>query len=89
MNQTTNKSYIVCHLNDGTVIDFDKRCNEIGELSYNNDYCMVAFKLVNIKRAHINLAAIPVSQIKRIEFVHSEAFINEFLNEKFLTNERR
>lgn len=70
------KSYIKCILNDGTVLDFDKLCNEISTLDKN----FVKFMLTNPKtHDYTTLGAIPIANIKMIDFVKSKDDIDAVL----------
>ena len=77
-NENPDKPYITCTLVDGTVLDFDKRCEEIDEFGLNHD--MIVFYVKN-KTIGLNLSVIPKSQIKMINFVHTAEEFAELLKE--------
>ena len=77
-NDNPDKPYVTCTLVDGTVLDFDKRCEEIDEFGSNHD--MIVFFVKN-KTIGLNLSAIPKSQIKMINFVHTAEEFAELLKE--------
>ena len=73
-----DKPYITCTLVEGTVLEFDKRCEEIDECGSNHD--MIVFFVKN-KTFGLNLSVIPKSQIKMINFVHTAEEFAELLKE--------
>lgn len=71
-------SYVVCELMTGEVLDFDKLCNEPKIIDGDS---LVKFMCKNEKTGMwVNLAVIPVVNIKCIKYVHSCEVINKVIS---------
>lgn len=71
-------SYIVCELMSGETLAFDGMCNAAEVNGRMGDH--IVFRYNNGEK-FLNLAAVPMSNIKYIKYIHSQKVINNVMNE--------
>lgn len=78
LNKPVLDSYIVCELMSGETLAFDGMCNAAEVNGRMGDH--IVFRYNNGEK-FLNLAAVPMSNIKYIKYIHSQKVINNVMNE--------
>lgn len=74
------KTHICCELMTGEVFNFDEMCNQIDTVA---DGVLIQFMAVNNKTGKgIYLAVIPVANIKKIVYMHTQEHIDDILGKE-------